>query len=397
MYRKNYFRKPGLLLAFMAIGAGGLLWSGSVAATPSFARQMNMQCSGCHFQSFPALNEYGRHFRATGYTEAKEGNGDMVEGTGLSIPAGLNTSIVTKLRYTSTDGGTAKIDFPDELALFVAGRASKKIGYLFELAMVTEPTIAVGSNKLSALASGKIHFNLGEAGGTHFSLIPFTTDGAGAGYGFELLNTGAQKSQRIIENGDSYSASMRLQLGHAAATGVTLAGMSDHFFVNATMWTPGHNDSGMDPSTFANYFRFGYMPKVGDWDAAVGVQLASGTAVTGSGATSSKTDAWVIDGQMQGKVGQMPLGVYASYGAAAAGHYKLSNTSERTAYGLLGKLGVTDKTSVFAAYAASSGDVSQTSSTLGLQYMMAQNAKLELYGSEDAGVRTTRLMLFAGF
>ena len=387
---------PGWLLAYVAAVASLLLFSNPASATPSFARQMNMQCSGCHFQSFPALNAYGRHFRATGYTEAREGNGDMVEGTGLSIPAGLNTSIVTKLRYTSVDGGTATIDFPDELAIFVAGRASKKIGYLFELAMVTEPDIVVGSNKLSNLASGKVHFNIGEFGGTHVSLIPFTTDGSGPGYGFELMNTGAQKSQRIIEAGDGYSASQRLQLGHASATGLTLAGMGEKYFFNATMWTPGWNDSKMDPSTFANYLRVGFMPKFGAWDTTVGVQLASGTAVTG-GSTSSKTDAWVIDGQMQGKAGKMPLGIYASYGAAAAGHYLLSNSSERTAYGLLGKLGVTDKTSVFAAYAANAGDNTDTSTTLGVQYMLAQNAKLELYSADDAGKRTTRLMLFAGF
>jgi len=323
----------------------------------------------------------------------------MVEGTGLSIPAGLNTSIITKLRYTSNGGGTATIDFPDEFAIMVAGRGSKSIGYLFEVAQVTEPTIVGGSTaqKLSGLVGGKVHFNFGGNGSTSFAVIPFTTDGSGPGYGLELLNTGAQKSQRIIENGESYSASMRLGLGNASATGLALAGSGENYFVNLTMWTPGWNDTNMDPSAFANYVRAAYFSKIDGWDAAIGVQLASGTAVTGGGATSSKTDAWVLDGQMQGTVGNMPLGIYASYGSAAAGNYALSNASERTSYGLLAKLGVGGKTSVFAAYAASSGDVSENTSTLGLQYMFAQNIKLEIYGADNNGTSQSRIMLFAGF
>jgi hypothetical protein len=394
MSTRRILKTPGLLVAYLAVCSSMLLVSNNAAATPSFARQMSMECGGCHFQSFPALNEFGRQFRATGYTEARQEKGDMVEGTGLSIPAGLNTSVITKLRYTKVGSATPEIDFPDELALMVAGRASENIGYLFELAMVTEPT---AGSKHSALAGGKVHFNVGKAGNTRFSLVPFTTDGSGAGYGFELLNTGAQKSQRIIENGEGYSASMRLGLGHAAATGLTLAGTGDNYFLNMTLWTPGWNDAGLDPSSFANYLRFGYFPKVAGWDTAVGVQVANGTAVTNGGATSSKTDAWVVDGQMQGKLGERPLGLYASYGSAAAGNYALSNTSDRNAYGLLAKLGFGHKDSLFAAYAASGGDVSESSNTLGIQHMLAQNAKLELYTSDDAGVRTTRLMLFAGF
>ena len=389
---KNLFKKKGLLIAYLAISGGMLLVSNNAAATPSFARQMNMECSGCHFQSFPALNNFGRQFRASGYTMARKEKGDIVEGDNLSIPAGLNTSVITKLRYTKVGNNTAEIDFPDELAIMIAGRGSEKIGYLFELAMVTEPT---PGNKHSALAGGKVHFKVGKVGNTQLLLVPYTTDGSGAGYGFELLNTGAQKSQRIIEEGDSYSASMRLGLGHASATGLTLAGVGDNYFVNASLWTPGWNDTGLDPSQFATYLRAAYFPKFGNWDTAVGVQMAGGTAVSSAG--SLKTDAWVVDGQMQGKMGGMPLGLYASYGSASAGNYALTNLSDRYAYGMLAKLGVSHKTSVFASYASTGGDISESSNALGLQYMLVQNAKLEFYTSDDSVDRTWRLMLFAGF
>jgi hypothetical protein len=100
---------------------------------------------------------------------------------------------------------------------------------------------------------------------------------------------------------------------------------------------------------------------------------------------------------MQGKMGGMPLGLYASYGSASAGNYALTNLSDRYAYGMLAKLGVSHKTSVFASYASTGGDISESSNALGLQYMLVQNAKLEFYTSDDSVDRTWRLMLFAGF
>ena len=40
-------------------------------AVPSFARQMNMDCSGCHTQ-FPQLNAYGRMFKLGGYVQSAQ-------------------------------------------------------------------------------------------------------------------------------------------------------------------------------------------------------------------------------------------------------------------------------------------------------------------------------------
>ncbi len=52
----------GLLLA-------AVLWLApqTASALPSFARQLNMQCTACHTE-FPVLNSYGRNFKLTGYT-----------------------------------------------------------------------------------------------------------------------------------------------------------------------------------------------------------------------------------------------------------------------------------------------------------------------------------------
>lgn len=58
-----------LSLAASLIGAGLALTPTAVQAVPSFARQMNLQCIACH-TSFPMLNQFGRTFKLTGYTDS---------------------------------------------------------------------------------------------------------------------------------------------------------------------------------------------------------------------------------------------------------------------------------------------------------------------------------------
>ncbi|MCK4706608.1 MAG: hypothetical protein KAT90_14105, partial [Gammaproteobacteria bacterium] len=115
--------------------------------------------------------------------------------------------------------------------------------------------------------------------------------------------------------------------------------------------------------------------------------------------------------QAQGAVGDMPLGIYLSYGVApkstGAGEnenfYNTSLTDDNTAVGLLAKLGVIPgKTQVYLAYGSlEEGGVSVTDTTFGIQQMLAQNIKLELYHVDSDSVATgndyTMLMFFAGF
>ena len=72
-------------------------FAGKAQAVPAFARQMGTACSACHYQSYPALNSFGRMFRSKGYTMG--GMQKMIEGEDLSIPSNLNASVITKIRY----------------------------------------------------------------------------------------------------------------------------------------------------------------------------------------------------------------------------------------------------------------------------------------------------------
>ncbi len=406
-----------ILIGFMLLGSVALLMPQQALAVPAFARQMAMPCTACHFQHFPTLNSFGREFRAGGYTMT--GGQELISDDGLSLPTVLNASVVTKLRYNKTNGNTKEgtdhgaIEWPDEAALLIGGRLAEDAGFLMELGLTD------GSSFLST----KLHFNVAEFGNTRIGVIPFSTDGLGAAYGFELLNTGAQRSQRPIESRTSFSAAQALGLGSGEATGIALVASSSDYFVNYTPWVPGwaENNTTVEVSGLAHYLRAAYMPMMGNWDTGFGVQYWSGDATASlndgfGGTVDIKTDGWVVDFQAQGDIGSMPLGLYASYGSCQgdAGHFAGScqNVDDATAYALLAQLGVMpDKANVFVAYRAmdvgAAVDADFNVVTLGMNYLFASNIRFELFHEmeDGAGVdaRTTDkdsktiFQMFAGF
>ncbi|MFI0459958.1 MAG: hypothetical protein ACH254_20420, partial [Candidatus Thiodiazotropha endolucinida] len=377
----------------MLILIGSLVLPQPADAVPAFARQTSMPCTACHFQHFPTLNSFGRSFRAGGYTLT--GGQGMIEGDDISLPLMLNASVITKLRYVKSNGNTnagsdyGVIEWPDEAALLVGGKLAKDAGFLMEL----------GLTDANSFLSTKVHFNVGKAGGTQFSVIPFSTDGLGSAYGFELLNTGAQRSQRPIEDRTGFSAAQALGLGSGEATGIALVASSHNFFINYTPWVPGWEENNVEvkPSGLAHYLRAAYTPFIGSWDTGFGFQLWSGDAEVADGAggeTLIATDGWVVDGQMQGSVGSMPLGIYASFGSCSAdeSHFLegCTNTDDGEAFGILAQLGILpNKANVFAAYRAlddgSEEDSEFNSTTVGLNYLFSQNIRFELFYVKESG------------
>ncbi|MEW8030459.1 MAG: hypothetical protein AB2792_15820 [Candidatus Thiodiazotropha sp.] len=377
----------------MLILIGSLVLPQPADAVPAFARQTSMPCTACHFQHFPALNSFGRSFRAGGYTLT--GGQGMIEGDDISMPLMLNASVITKLRYVKSNGNTnagsdyGVIEWPDEAALLVGGKLAKDAGFLMEL----------GLTDANSFLSTKVHFNVGKAGNTQFSVIPFSTDGLGSAYGFELLNTGAQRSQRPIEERRGFSAAQALGLGSGEATGIALVASSHNFFINYTPWVPGWEENNMEvkPSGLAHYLRAAYTPFIGSWDSGFGFQLWSGDAEVADGAggeTMIATDGWVVDGQLQGSVGSMPLGIYASYGSCSAdeSHFLegCTNTDDGEAFGILAQLGVLpNKANIFAAYRSlddgSEEDSEFNATTVGANYLFSQNIRFELFYVKESG------------
>jgi hypothetical protein len=390
-------RLTAFLLAALALAASSESW-----AIPAYARQTGNACSTCHFQHYPALNDFGRDFKAGGYTDM--GKQDKIEKPDLSLPSVLNASLFFKLRYQKTNGADTStanpsnkgdVQFPDEFALLFGGRVSQNIGFFLEgqLANHDDPF----------LANFKIPFVF-DVGDSKASVIPFTSDELGAAFGFELLNTGAVHNIRTIEHGEETSAQQ--YIGTATkAEGLALVYANKLFHINATKWSPNHvaGGSGLNGRPTANYFRAAFTPVVKDWDLGLGTQIWSGAAKREDPATAGAvadvaTKAWAVDAQAQGKVGEFPLGIYFSHAVAkapsAGGLPNLFNegSTNKKATAVSAELGIIpNKATLMAAYLkGKSGDAAfngDNALTLGGAYMVVQNVQLQVLFTKRNGSR----------
>ncbi len=394
------------------------------SAVPAFARQTGMACNSCHFQHFPTLNAFGRAFKAGGYTMI--GGQSMVEGDFLSIPAVLNASLTTKIRFQKRDGDSAdplassgdrdlnkgQVQFPDEAAIHLGGRAGEHIGFLLEASLKDSNAAA------TMFTSYKTVFNF-DVADTKVNIIPFTTDGLGASYGLELLNTGAVRHQRPFEHRTELSAQQ--YIGTASeATGLTFAAVHNLGFVNYTMWYPVHGDAAAGP--FLHYVRAAVTPTIAGWDLGAGVQWWGGTDKRGDGAGAVRdhADAWALDVQAQGTAGNFPLGVYLTYARAKKSKsgvdaeeniFNTNTAKDESAWTAAAELGVVpNRLTVQAAYRGgkkgTAGNDTDNAAMLGLNYNMTQNLELQLnnsWFSGEAGPTSakgnmlTTVMLFAAF
>ena len=401
--------------------AGSLIEVHVVQASPGFARQTGMACNTCHFQHFPALNAFGRAYKQEAYT--LKGKQETIEGENLSIPVNLNIGLVTKMRYLRTNGAdptsatnTGDIQFPDEAALLIGGRAGENVGFLVEASLI---------DSVTSYNSFRIHYN-NKASGVNLGVVPFLTDAGGAPYGMELLNTGAQRFIRIAENRTATAAQQFIRgasgddrPGASAATGFAFVASAPQWFANFTLWHPTF-DTSIAHGQFANYFRAAYMPTIGSWDTAIGVQHFSGSSVAGTGiAVEVDTKASFVDAQAQGAIGRIPAGLYLTWGQAdgspAVGTANFFNAqlNDQKAWSVVGEVGVIpNRATVFVGYL--NGDNGGTSAnedkraTLGLTWMLAQNMELQIWNTWASGNRysgagpatgdnETGFMLFAGF
>jgi len=400
-------------------------------ATPAFARQTDKACNACHFQHYPALNDYGQEFKAGGFTAM--GKQGTLKGKDLSLPNVLNASLFLKLRYQNTNGTDApntptaasgEWQFPDEFALLFGGRITENIGYMLE------GQLANGAAPF--LAGFKMPFMF-KAGDMKFGVVPYTTDALGTSYGFELLNTGAVRNIRVMEHRNESSAQQYINTA-TPAMGAAFVLWDPKFFINVSKWSPNHAavaEGRANGNPSSTYFRAALTPSVGDWALGVGVQSWSGSSKQGNAlapgtVVTVATKAWAVDAQAQGAVGNLPLGIYLTHaeaagtpvGAAVANLFN-ANPNARKATTIAAELGVIPHkaTLMFAYRSGNTGSAAANSSdnatTIGGTYQYAQNVQLQLLhskrsrggavpvgryaGSLTPGDSLTTLMLSVGF
>ena len=412
--------KIGKIISLCAAVFAVTLTSTPSQATPAFARQAGKACSTCHFQHFPALNSYGQEFKAGGFTDM--GKQGTLKGKELSLPEVLNASLFFKFRYQDTNGrdvagdptlASGEWQVPDEFALLFGGRVTENIGFMLEgqLADPDDPFVA----------GFKMPFMF-KAGGLKYGVVPYTTDGLGASYGFELLNTGAVRNVRVSEHRNETSAQQ--YIGTASpALGAALIVWDPKFFANISRWTPNHASEASGTKLSSTYLRAALTPNVGEWDIGAGFQSWSGTSEDATGGALIDTKAWAVDFQAQGAVANLPVGIYLTHasaagtsaGAAVANLFN-ANPEKKTATVVLAEVGVLPaKATLQIGYRwADTGAAINSSDnawTLGATYQLAQNVQLQVQhssrskkgnvgryaGSALPGDVQTTFMLSAGF
>ncbi|MEO8343454.1 MAG: hypothetical protein ABI536_06505 [Gallionella sp.] len=416
------------IIFFLASLIAAITFSSEASALPLFARQTGMECSACHFQHFPMLNNFGRAFKASGFTII--GAQGKVEGDNLSIPNTLNMAVLTTAGYTKTnaagagtpDGvrnpGDGTVYVPGtngEFSLFVGGRVSDNIGALTELGMLTEAGTGAG------LASAKLPMLWEVADGTRAGVVPYTTNGQGASYGYEVLNTGANAVHTMMFIGGDFNGSIAPILSAqqyigtgTQATGIAFVVNNPMGFINFTKFNQvGPSDlGGTSAAMTSTYIRVAGTFDLAGWDIGAGIQNWSGSstlvtfessdpytgAVTAGGVALTDTKAFAIDGQMQGSLGSMPVGFYATYARAPAntanGNMYNGGTDTRSSLNLAGELGVIPgKATVGMALrrgksGAAVGTATNASDNAWLiegTYKLAQNVLLSLTHTRQSG------------
>ena len=384
------------VIFFLASLIAAVTFMSEASALPLFARQTGMECSACHFQHFPMLTSFGRAFKSGAYTLM--GTQGKVEGDNLSLPNTLNMAILSTMGYTKTnaDGASApsvglagtgarttgdgSVYVPGtngEFSLFVGGRVSESMGALAELGMLNDAGTGAG------LSSAKTPMLWEVADGTRAGVVPFTTSGQGASYGFETLNTGANAIHTMLFIGGDFNGSVapvvsaQQYIGTAtAATGAAIVVNDPSYFINVTKFhQAGPADlGGAGAALTSTYLRVAGTFDMAGWDTGVGAQSWSGSStavsfadtVTGAGAPGTpctvdgncaasptpsfalmETKAWAIDGQMQGELSNMPVGFYVTYASAAApsaggidNAYNSGGTATKSAFNIAAELGV---------------------------------------------------------
>lgn len=399
-------KKTLLAAVVLVLSALLLTLPDKAEAMPAFARQTGMACNSCHFQHFPNLNAFGRSFKQGGYTMT--GGQSMIEGDVLSLPATLNATLVTKVRFQKTQGranyagttsGTNKgeLQFPDEGALMLAGKAGEHIGFLLESSLIA-------ANAGNRFTSFKMPFGY-EVAHTHLEVIPFTTDAGGASYPAEVLNTGAVRMIRPIEHRKETSAQQFLGTD-TPATGVAFVAAHSLVTLNYTAWAPLHGTT-VDAGPYLHYGRAIVTPTVAGWDLGFGGQLWAGQAKYGATPTRQPAKAWAVDAQAQGTLINWPLGVYLTYGNAQKSKnvntligqqgnlFNTSTTENKKAWSASAEFGIVPgRLTILGGYmmgkegsvnGATITDSYQNAVTAGLNFNLTQNVYFQLVSSWYSG------------
>jgi hypothetical protein len=396
------------------------------------------------------LNGFGRAFKSAGFTMM--GAQGKIEGEHLDIPNVLNLGVFATTYVQSQSNNYAanaalngsavgaKWGVPGtggELSLFAGGRISEFAGFLTELGMggggaapapVAGALVAGGA--VAASAKLALLFPVGDA---RVGAVIHSSNNQGVAYSFELLNTGAANTHKLMGNPGmnnqhvrAYSASQYFNT-NTAATGVSVVANNSMGFIVLGAYEAAGNNLVAGANTLPlTYIRAAATIDLAGFDAGFGIQNFGGSS-TVSGANTKLT---VIDAQLQGEIASMAAGFYASYGrapSAAMGAATLApvgvtfnaSPNQSSSFNVAAEIGVIPRvvTVQVAGRLAKQGGatigapgLTDNALMLGVTYELAQNLGLSLHrtmqtgglwnavaGVEPAGKTATTLLLETAF
>ncbi len=321
--------------AFALLVVSGIaLLPGRAEALPAFARQTGAACLSCHFQTFPALNAFGREFMFNSFTDV--GDEALVEDDNLSIPTVLNMSmdVVATATHTTGDGAasTTTYNIPDSARLFIAGRIGKHTGAFIMFTGGADGNSFKNMNPTPVwllLNSVRINDDFQVGLGAHKS--PW-----GASSAMEVSNVFGHRGDKL--SGKDVSAIQAAGFSKMTTGLGAWVRYKNLGYIQLAMVAPAGETTGV--SNLGT--RWGYLLRavatlnVGDWDTLIGFGYVTGTAGKGGtgGTTSSgflnKPNMGVklenaripmnlqfVDVQLQGEIHDMSVGVYGDWAHAA--------------------------------------------------------------------------------
>ncbi len=285
-------------------------------ALPAFSRQMGVSCSACHSQSgYPALNRFGRSFKASGYTMVgtqatiKDSEKDKF----MSLTGMLNMSLMANFGITKSSSSSAVLNIPNEASVFVGGRIANGVGTFTEMGYDAQTSTFGLANMRLPFIYNVSDYTIG--------VVPYLTDGDGPSSVTNLLNAGSV----VTSLGDMFASQNYVQNGDLPAEGISLYVYNDLWNAAYSVWVPTNGSvSQVKPANFAS---LALTPQVGSWDIDFGAEMWWGTSqILGSAKNASvlkqSTNSYALKIQARGLVGTVPLSIFADY--ANAKHNKNS-------------------------------------------------------------------------
>lgn len=316
-------------------------------AIPAFARQTGAACLSCHFQTFPAVNAFGRSFKLNAFTDV--GEQALVEDEGLSLPSVLNASFVLRAQYTLAKTTTAlgvtssarTWGIPADAVMLIAGRVAPTTGAFVEFAGGAANWQLMNSFDLDGL---KVGLNIANTGFGVTSALE-TTNVYGQ-HGGKLNGKAVSAVETIITGGVKANAVLSgIGANGGNTTSVALWTGNDSFTVQGTLVALADAAGAASPNLLP-MLRGTYVADLGGAEMLIGAGLLAGTQSTAAAATGA--DAKWVDLQIQGEMGDASYGVYADWvntkakavGGALVGSNAFANNanSKRDGFGIRGEV-----------------------------------------------------------